>query len=42
MRRKLRALLAEGYAKMAGEGIKITREFKELDNEALKYIDYCV
>lgn len=36
-RKKLRALFAEGYAEMVGEVIKITREFEELDNEALKY-----
>ena len=38
-RKKLRALLIEGYAEMAGEAIKITNEFEALDNEALKYVD---
>jgi len=38
-RKKLRALLAEGYAEMAGEAIKITDEFNLLDKEALKYVD---
>ncbi|MDP2913537.1 MAG: ribbon-helix-helix protein, CopG family [Candidatus Omnitrophota bacterium] len=38
-RKKLRALLAEGYSEMAGEAIKITNEFEVLDNETLRYAD---
>jgi len=35
-KRQLRALLAEGYNEMAGESLKITREFEILDDEAMK------
>ena len=36
-KKRTRALLAEGYSEMAGESLKITREFEALDNEAMKY-----
>ncbi len=38
-RRRVRALLAEGYAEMSGEAISLTKEFKKLDDEAMKYVD---
>ena len=38
-RKKMRALLAEGYDEMAGETLAITKEFAELDDEALRYAD---
>lgn len=38
-RKKMRALLAEGYSEMAGESIAITKEFAGLDDEALRYAD---
>ena len=38
-KKRIRALLAEGYSEMAGESLKITREFEALDNEAMKYAD---
>ena len=37
-RKELRALLAEGYAEMSGEALRITEEFKELDDEASKHV----
>ena len=36
-KRRLKALLIEGYKEMAGESLKITREFEALDDEAMKY-----
>ena len=36
---ELHTLLAEGYTEMAGEAIKITREFEKLDDEVAKYLD---
>lgn len=38
-RKKLRQLLAEGYAEMAAESVKITEDFRELDKEAMKYVN---
>ena len=38
-RKNMRKLLAEGYAEMSGESIKISEEFEELDNEISKYVD---
>ena len=38
-RKKMRALLAEGYSEMAQEARAITKEFKDLDDEALGYAD---
>lgn len=37
--KRMRALLAEGYAEMADEAIKITKEFASIDEEAMKYVD---
>ena len=36
-RKKIRALMEEGYLEMAEEALKITKEFEALDNEAMKY-----
>jgi hypothetical protein len=33
-----KTLLAEGYLEMAGEAIRIAREFEKLDNEVAKYL----
>jgi len=38
-KRRLKRLLAEGYLDMAGEALKITKEFDGIDNEAMKYVD---
>jgi len=38
-RKRLKSLLAEGYLEMAGESLKITKEFEDIDNEAMKYVD---
>ncbi|MFH0764253.1 MAG: ribbon-helix-helix protein, CopG family [Candidatus Omnitrophota bacterium] len=38
-KKRIRALLAEGYNEMAGESLKITHEFELLDDEAMKYAD---
>ena len=38
-RRKIRALLAEGYSEMAGEALAITEEFGGLDDEAFRRVD---
>ena len=37
--KRIRKLLAEGYAEMAGEALKVTEEFEKLDGEAMKYVD---
>ncbi len=37
--RRIRALLAEGYSEMAGETGKIMKDFRMLDDEALKHVD---
>ena len=37
--KRMRALLAEGYAEMAGEALAITKDFHKLDREALRYVD---
>ena len=37
--RRLKALLAEGYSEMAGEADRIMKDFRVLDDEALKYVD---
>jgi len=36
-KKRLKALLIEGYKEMTDESIKITREFEALDDEAMKY-----
>lgn len=36
-KRKLRALLAEGYREMADELLAINRDFESLDGEAMKH-----
>jgi metal-responsive CopG/Arc/MetJ family transcriptional regulator len=36
---RIKGLLAEGYLEMAGESIKIIKEFENIDNEAMKYVD---
>lgn len=36
-KKRLKALLVEGYKEMADESLKITREFEDLDDEAMKY-----
>jgi metal-responsive CopG/Arc/MetJ family transcriptional regulator len=38
-KKKVRALLAEGYTEMAGEAISMTKEFEKLDDEAMGYAD---
>lgn len=38
-RKKMRALLAEGYSEMAGEALAITGEFGGLDDEAFRRVD---
>lgn len=38
-RNALVQLLREGYQAMAGESGEIERDFKQLDNESLKYVD---
>lgn len=38
-KRSLRELLKEGYVEMAAEAREVTRAFKALDREALKYAD---
>ncbi len=38
-KKRLKALLIEGYKEMAEESLKITREFEAIDNEAMKYAD---
>ncbi len=37
--KQMRKLLAEGYAEMAGEALKVTEEFETLDAEAMKHVD---
>lgn len=37
-KKRVRDLLAEGYSEMAGESIKIMKEFEDIDKEALKYV----
>ena len=38
-RKRLKNILAEGYAEMAGESLKIMKEFEDLDKEALKHVN---
>ena len=38
-RNALVQLLKEGYQEMAGESEQITRDFKHLDTESLRYVD---
>ena len=38
-RKKTRALLAEGYSEMADEALAMTKEFDQLDGEAIQYAD---
>ena len=38
-RRLLTQQLREGYAEMAGEARLLSKEFRRLDEEALKYVD---
>ncbi len=35
----MRKLLAEGYAEMAGEALKVTDAFAALDDEAMKHVN---
>ena len=37
-KKRVRDLLAEGYSEMAGESLKIMKEFEGIDNDALKYV----
>ena len=37
--KRMRALLADGYAEMSGESIAITKEFADLDDEAFRHVD---
>jgi len=36
---RTKRLLAEGYLEMAGESIKMIKEFENIDNEAMKFVD---
>lgn len=38
-RKRLKNLLAEGYAEMSDESLKIMEEFKYLDKETLKHVN---
>ena len=38
-RKRLKNLLAEGYAEMFDESLKIMEEFKHLDKETLKHVN---
>ncbi len=38
-RKRLKNILAEGYAEMSGESLKIMEDFKDLDKEALKHVN---
>jgi|GEM_PF-856567 hypothetical protein len=38
-RKRLKSLLAEGYAEMAGESLKIMDDFEDIDKEAMKYVN---
>ena len=38
-RKRLKNLLAEGYAEMAGESLKVMKDFEDIDKEAMKYVN---
>ena len=38
-RKRLKNILAEGYAEMSGESLKIMEEFEDLDKESLKHVN---
>jgi len=38
-KRRLKALLAEGYSEMAGEAARLLKDFRLLDDEALRHVD---
>ena len=38
-RKRLKNILAEGYAEMSGESLKIMEEFKDLEKEALTHVN---
>ena len=38
-RKRLKSLLVEGYAEMAGESLKIMKDFEDIDKEAMKYVN---
>ena len=37
-RKRLKNILAEGYAEMSDESLRIIKEFEDLDQEALKHV----
>jgi len=38
-KKKIKALLCEGYKEMAHESVELIKEFEGLDEESLKYVD---
>ena len=36
--KRMKKLLAEGYAEMAAESLRITKDFEDLDEDAMKYV----
>ncbi|MDP3791484.1 MAG: hypothetical protein Q8R38_05540 [Candidatus Omnitrophota bacterium] len=37
--KRMKKLLAEGYAEMASESLRIMKDFEGLDEEAMKYVN---
>jgi metal-responsive CopG/Arc/MetJ family transcriptional regulator len=37
--KRMKKLLAEGYTEMAAESLRITKDFEDLDEEAMKHVN---